>query len=105
MSGKNPKLNDTICHKICFKTEKLALLAMEKINSDPNRQKSRHLKSVYLCPEHKKWHMTSMTKAQAETVFWKKNKRESLLNPSQEVVMGRIDYLKKSSKIKNKFKK
>lgn len=105
MSGGSSKLKNTVCQKICFKTKKLALKRLEEINSDSKRKSKCKLKSVYLCPEHKQWHLTSMTDFQAKKIKERKTFRENLTNPDSNMILKRIEYLEQVPRIRNKFNK
>lgn len=102
MSSGTSRIKNTVCQKICYKTKRLALKKMDELNSEPNT--TFKLKSVYLCPEHKEWHVTSMSKGVADQIIWKNNKRENIVHPDQDVIQKRIEYLEGANSAKNKFK-
>ena len=95
---------NNICQKKGFKTKKIAQEALEEILKYPTKVQKRELKHVYKCDQCGFWHLTSMSKKQFQIIDRNKKDREALSNVPKDIIEKRIEYLKQSYKIKNKFK-
>lgn len=91
------------CRKVKFKTERKALNAITRINNNPQKNQKCDLKTAYKCEVCKSWHVSSMEPKYAKRVNDRKEMRDAMENPSLSVIQKRIEYLKTSYRVKNKF--
>jgi hypothetical protein len=95
--------NGFFCNKVQYKTKRAALDKIKEINDFPTKGQTKEIRIAYKCKNCNKWHLSSMTKAQAKAIYQKKKDRESLKNISKELIEKRIEYLKKVPKIRHGF--
>lgn len=93
------------CRKKPYGSRKEAEASLVKIMTEPAKHHNYEPRFVYKCETCKQWHLTSMDQVQYYAVKTQKEKRESKINPSQEDVLKRIEFLKEVPKYRNKFKK
>lgn len=91
------------CNKKGFKTQRHAEDAKDKINNNPSKGQVKEIKGTYKCQKCRLWHLTSMDETLAKTIESARKVRETVVNPSEDFVKSRIEYLSTAYRNNTKF--
>jgi len=91
------------CNKKGFKTQRKAEEAKDKINNDPSRGQVKDIQGTYKCQNCKMWHLTSMDQNLSKAIENAKKVRDNVVNPSENFIKSRIEYLSTAYRNNTKF--